>query len=182
MPRTIDTAIQASLESTSRSELLLVFLTVTDPNLTAPIRVVCEENKGVSFANGLPINYVLAGNLFYGLPFSFSRLSDDERPARGVLNVPAFSSQIGDWLRGMTDPARLRVEIYAQSAWADAVDGNNARNPVTTPELIYDANHMFLRDAQGGKTMIQCEVGGYDFTQEPLGPRATKDLCPDLYR
>jgi hypothetical protein len=183
MPRTIDSTIQASLESVSRAELLLVFLTITDPNVAGPIRVVCEEDRGISTKNGKVINYYLDGALHYALPFSFSRLTDDERPARGQMSVPAFSSKIGDWLRTMQEPARLHVAIYAGSAWSDDVDAaNNARNHAAAPELIYNANHMFLRSASGGMTAIDAEVGGYDFTQEPLGPRATKTLCPDIYR
>lgn len=183
MPRTIDATIQASLESVSRAELLLVFLTITDPNVEGPIHLVCEEDRGISTRNGKVINYYLNDVLHFGVPFSFSRLSDDERPARGKISVPAFNSQIGDWLRAMQEPARLQVSIYAESSWSDAVDDTwNARDHASAPELIYDANHMFLRTASGTMTTIDGEVGGYDFTQEPLGPRATKSLCPDIYR
>lgn len=182
MPRPINEVVQAALESTARSELMLVFLTITDPAVVDPIRIVCEEHKGISSANGLPINYKLGGNLYAAIPFGFSRLSDDERPARARLSVPAFSNVIGEWLRNMTDPARMRLAIYPLSNWVDEVDVDNARVPVGTPELIYDADHMFLRTASGDSSTINCEIGGYDFTQEPLGPRATKALCPDIYR
>lgn len=183
MPRTIDDTTQTELESADRSQILLTFLTIIDPNEVDPIRIVCEESKGVSFENGLSINYVLDGNLHYAIPFSFSRMSDDDRPARATLNVPAFSSDIGDWLRNMTEPARLRIQIYSMADWNETVEIlNNSRSPVGTPEIIYDANHIWLRTSTGGMSTISVELGGYDFTQEPLGYRATKDLCPDLYR
>lgn len=182
MPREIDAAVQASLEDTSRSEIVLCFLTVTVPNIDGPIRLVSEENGGVSFANGLPINYRLGGFLFNALPFAFERLSDDERPPRGALVVPEYGSKVGSFLRRISDPALLRVELYPLSGWSASVDGDNARNPTGTPELIFLAEHVFIRSASGGMSTIQCEIGGYDFTQEPLGPRTTKALCPDLYR
>lgn len=182
MPFDIDPDYQALLEQTQRPEIVLCFLTITDPNAVDPIRIVCEENKGISFANALPINYYLDGDLFSALPFSFSRVSDNDQPARAVLNVPAFSSEIGNWLRTMADPARLRMQLYLESDWSPAIGVGNSRSPSGTPELLYDANHLWLRSGRGGMTVITADLGGYDFTREPLGKRVTKDLCPDIFR
>lgn len=180
---TINPVYQNLLEQAQRPEVVLCFVTITDPNVVDPIRIVCEENKGVSYANALPINYKLGGLLFTALPFSFSRVSDNDQPARAVINVPAFSSSIGDWLRSMVDPARLRIQLYLESDWAAAVSGvDNSRSPSGTPELLYDANHLWLRLARGGMTVITADIGGYDFTREPLGKRVTKDICPDIFR
>lgn len=183
MPRTIDDAVQTQLESPGRTDLVLCFLTVTDPERDEPARIVCEENGNVSYANGMGINYYLDGDLYYALPYRFSRLSDDDRPARATLTVPAFDRRILQWFREMVNPARLKVDIYSGAAWAAAtLDGDNARSPTGTPNRIYLADLMWLRNVNAGGIEISAEVGGYDFTQEPLGKRATKDLCPDLYR
>lgn len=180
--RTIDGVVQSQLESPSRTDIVLCFLTVTDPARDEPARIVCEENGNVPRANGLFINYYLVGDLYYGLPYKFSRLTDDDRPARATLTVPAFDRRIMLWLQEMQNPARLRVDCYAASAWASTLDADNARSPSTTPKRIYLADLMWLRNVSAGGIEIVCEVGGYDFTQEPLGLRATQDLCPDLYR
>jgi hypothetical protein len=180
--RTIDGSVQTQLESPGRSDLVLCFLTVTDPARDVPARIVCEENGSISYANGLGINYYLDGDLYYALPYKFSRLSDDDRPARATLTVPTFDRRILLWLQEMQNPARLRFDAYAGSAWGSALDADNARSPIATPKRIYLADLMWLRNVSAGGTEIVCEVGGYDFTQEPLGKRATKDLCPDIYR
>jgi len=182
MARIIDDAVQTELESPGRSELILCFLTVTDPTRDTPARVVCEENGNISFANGLAINYYLDGDLYYGLPFRPARMSDDDRPARATLTVPAYHRLILEWFRVMQNPARLKIDFYAASAWPAAVDADNARTPSTAPNRVYLADKLWLRNVAAGGTEISCEIGGYDFTQEPLGKRATKNLCPDLYR
>ena len=183
MARNIDATVQTQLESPGRSEIVLCFLTVTDPDRDEPARIVCEENGNISFANGLGTNYYLEGNLYYAIPYKFSRLSDDDRPARAILTVPAFHRLILQWFREMQNPARLKFEAYAESAWGDTIDDvDNSRSPASTPNLIYSADLMWLRNVDAGGTQIACEIGGYDFTQEPLGYRATKSLCPDLYR
>lgn len=181
--RTIDTTVQTQLESEGRSELILCFLTVTDPSRPDPVRIVCEESGNVSYANGLGINYYLDGNLHYALPFKPARLSDDDRPSRATISVPAFDRRILEWFREMQNPARLKIDCYAASAWSgSALDADNAKSPSGTPKRIYLADHMWLRNVSAGGIDITAEIGGYDFTQEPLGKRATKDLCPDLYR
>lgn len=181
--RDIDSDVQTQLESVGRTDLVLVFLTVNDPaHPDIPIRLVCEENGNISHNAGFPINYYLLGNLHYGFPFRFSRLTDDDRPARATLNVPAFDRRIVQWFRDMVTPARLTAALYSAAAWDDEVDSFNARDHGTTINRIYFADKMWLRNVSAGGIEIVCELGGYDFTQEPLGKRATQDLCPDLFR
>lgn len=184
--RTIDPDVQTQLESTGRTDLVLCFLTVTDPERPGdPARIVCEENGNISHANGRGINYYLAGNLHIALPFRPARLSDDDRPARAVLVVPAFDRRILQWFRDMQNPARLKIDFYSAAGWDGAtLDADNAKSPTATagPQRIYLADHMWLRGVDAGGIEIRAEIGGYDFTQEPLGKRATKDLCPDIYR
>lgn len=187
MARTIDDAVQTHLESPARTDILLCFLTVTDPaRPTDPARIVMEENGNVPMANGAFVNWYLNGNLFYGLPYRFTRMTDDDRPSRAQLLVPTYTPIIVEWFRKMDAPARMRFEAYSSSAWLSALDADNARSvspsPDVSPELVYLADHIWLRHMNASITTITLELGGYDFTQEGLGPLASKQLCPDLYR
>src|SRR5262245_13856675 len=99
MPRTIDDDLQTQLESPGRTEITLVFLTVLRTDTDEVIRVVCEENGNISYANGLAINYWLDSELHAAFPFRIPPLSDDDRPARASIVVPASSREIVQWFR-----------------------------------------------------------------------------------
>lgn len=182
--RDIDPDFQTQLESPARTEIVLMFVTVNDPaHADQPIRVVNENNGNCSFANGKFINYYLNGNLHIGFPFTLALLTDDDQPARARIIVPAVHRTIAKWFREMQTPARLTIDLYALSGWGEAVAiADNARSPIGTPKRLYLADKVWVLDVTIGATQIVLELGGYNFTQEPLGPRATKALCPDLYR
>jgi hypothetical protein len=182
MPRIINNANQDQLESVSRTSVILCFLTLNDPLRDEPARIVCEETGNISFANGQFINYWLDGNLFIGLPFRPDRLSDNDQVARAKLSIPAYDRRIGEWFRAMQDPGRMKIEYYSSDDWGMALDSNNARTPTGTPSQIYLADHLWVKEVSGGGTEISVDISGYDFSQEPLGYRATQELCPDLFR
>lgn len=182
MPRIISNTNQDQLESVGRTSVILCFLTVTDPSRPTPARVVCEESGNVSYANGKFINYWLDGNLFFGLPFRPARVSDNDQIARAKLIVPAYDRRIGEWFRAMQEPARIKIEFYSSADWDASLDSNNARTPTGMPSQIYLADKLWLREVTGGGIDISLDLSGYDFSQEPLGHRATQSLCPDLFR
>jgi len=181
--RDIDDGVQTQLESPARTDLILCFFTITNPADSPPIYLVCEEYGNISWANNGPINYYLDGNLHLGFPFRFTRLTDDDRSARTVVVLPGFDRRIVQWFKDMTDPARLRADCYSSAAWVGAsLDMDNARTPLTTPKRVYLADKLWLRNVSVTGSEITAELGGYDYTQEPLGYRTTKSLTPDLYR
>lgn len=135
MARTIPSAVQDELEHRSRSDILLCFLTINHKATSDPVRVVCEEYKGVSYRSGLPINYRLGTNLYYALPFSFERITDDEGVPRAKLVVPNIDLRIGEALLAISEPARLTAEVYSYSDWCRSVDSDNARSPVDDEEV-----------------------------------------------
>lgn len=183
MPRDIDQPLQDELESTERSEILLCFLTLQAASSPLPLRYVTEEKSGVSFDNGLPIDYMLGGNTYSALPFSFERLSDGDRPPIGKLRVSNIGGIVGGLLIDYAEPLSVNAKLYALSDWNLPVFPGNVRNPQGTPTLVYEAAHMRLKDISGNVSMVEGTLGNYDLTQEPFPfVRLTADRAPDLFR
>ena len=181
MARDIADTVQTQLESPTRTEVLLCFLTVTSPNIAEPARIVCEESGNASIHNGRFLSYVLDGETFVGIPFRPEPLSDNEEVPRATFTIPAYDLQIAEWFQDMEDTGRMKIEYYPSSSWG-APDDDALRQPIGIPLPVYSADHVFIRRASGGSAEVTCEVSGYDLSQEPLGERATPTLTPDLYR
>lgn len=181
--RSISTSFRNSLEDRHNPELILVFATISHPNLYEPIRVVCEDVEGVSYnANGI-INYKWNGDLYYGCPFSFSLLTDDEQPPRSKLTIHNVDRKIGQAILAIDSSPRFRFSILKSSDFGSSYDSDNARTPTGTPEIEYDADYLYLRDVSGDQSVITADIVTFDIENEPCPAlRATQDVTPCLYR
>lgn len=181
--RLVPAAVRAELEKSSSAEVWLVFGEIRHPSLIDPIRVVSENDAGISYANGLPINYYYLGDLYQGLPFAFDLLSDGEQAPRSTITVPNVRREIGKAALLLTDSPRLFITIVPLSAYTLTVGASNARNHASPePTVIYAARHLFLRNVSGDSIAVQADVEGYDLTAEPWpAVRTTPEKTPALY-
>lgn len=182
--RTIPQSILNQFEGPTNSELLLIFAEISHPELSEIIRVVTEDVDGYSrSSNGEIINYNYGGKLYYGFPFIFSTLTDDDRPPRAQLQIQNVDRRIGRAITQMQTTAGFRFFIGALSDWALTLDSNNARTPTGTPSIFYDAKYLELRNIRGDDMMISADINTIDVANEPCTAiRTTQDRTPGLYR
>lgn len=182
--RAISTTFRNAIEATSSSEVALVFLTITHDDLDEPIRLVSEDDNGVSYNAGAIINYNLNGELFYGCPFSLALLTDDERPPRGQLTFVDPEREFGLAILSIVDSPRIKFELYKLSDYVEGTyDSSNARSPSGSPVPEYVADYLFLKNVSSDGMIIQAEVASYDLVGEPWPKiRSTHDRMPALFR
>lgn len=189
--RALTDSFRNALEASASGEVVLIFLTIAHADLPGtPIRVVSEDQGGVSYKNGLLVNYKyqnlnldeVSSHLYLGCPFLMELLSDDDRPPRGTLTVPDVDRSIGINVLALTSAPEITVTLLKLSDFSDAVDGDNARNPTGTPDVEYFAEALFLRNFSGDASMVSADIQSTDIAGE-FWPktRATSDLLPALY-
>lgn len=180
--REISTAFRNAIEASASGEVVLVFATITHADLPQPIRVVSEDFGGVSFNKGEPLNYKYEGNLFLGCPFLIELLTDDDQPPRGRVTVPDVDRTIGIEVMALIDSPRIKIEILKLSDFTDAIDIDNARNPVGTPVPEYVADLLYLKNVSGDAVAVQAELQSFDLVGEPWPlTRSTSDRLPALF-
>lgn len=166
--RIIDAGVQRGLEAMETPDALLVFLTLTHPNLSVPIRVVSDV-----------MNYVVAGDTYIGLPFDFSLLSDDDGPPQTEIRMQNVDRKIGQALLGLTERARVDVTIRSSSDFDLSQD---PRAEVSTA-VIYAFQGFDLIDVTVTADTISGRVMLRDYSQETWpGIRCTQSRVPGLFR
>lgn len=167
--RTIPAYVRQPLESEQSPDALLVFLTITHPNLAEPIRVVSDV-----------LDYSVGGATYVGMPFDFRTLTDGDGPARTQIVVQAVDRRIGQALRNTRTRAKVRAEVRSSADFDLTVV---PRVEVTASAPIYSFFDFDLINVTGDATQISGDVEIADFTVEPwpaiLG---TQDRLPGLYR
>lgn len=167
--RTLTTGFRREAEKETSAELLLIFLEVTHPALSEPIRVVND-----------PKDFIYRGFLYSKSSFELQLLTDNERPPVGRLAVPNVDQRMGNTLRTMTDPARLRMDVLSGSQFNLTVDPRTANSPAYAE---YIADYLYLIDVECDAMMFNARIASWDYTQELWpGVRATQDRLPGLFR
>jgi len=178
----LSTAFRNEMEAQDSAEAALIFATITHPELLTPIRVVSESDKGYSIANGKVVNYRYGGELFYGCPFALELVTDDDRPPRAQVILPDVEQRVGLEVLPLIDSPRIKFEVLALSDFSDALDADNARNPIGTPTVEYAADHLYLANVSGDQMSVQAQLTGLDYSAEPWPKiRTTQDRLPGLY-
>jgi len=106
MPRNITQSIRQAFESNFSGDVDLVFLTIDHPDLDDPIRVVLNDE-----------DFFHDGDVFIGFPFDIQLLSDDERPPTAQLAIQNVNSGIGEAIRLLTTPPRLKIELLTSESY-----------------------------------------------------------------
>lgn len=169
MSRSIDAQVKAGLEAPDSVDALMAFLTISHPLLPVPIRVVSDV-----------MDYDVAGQLFRGMPFEFSILSDDEGPAQTQLKVQNVDRRIGRAVLALNDRAQVTMEIRS-SADFDLSQDPRVEIPGGSP--IYAFTNFDLVDVTCTLTDLTGRVMLRDYSQEPWpGLRCTQSRMPGLFR
>lgn len=181
--RSISFSFRSTLNSDASGEVVLTFVEITHPNLRTTIRVVSEDDSGISYANGKIINYRLNGQLYKGMPFRLSYLSDGENLAQANVAIPNIDQEIGELVRSLTSPPSIHFRCIKASDFDELYDEDNARNPIGTPIVEYDADYLYLRNVQGNSMVLTGSLSTFDLGNEPYPPtRTIKEITPALYR
>ena len=169
MPRPISASLRRWLDMQESGEAILAFLTITHADLADPITVVSDG-----------VDYVWDGVTYIGFPFRFGLLSDEEGPPRCQIEVQNVDRKIGDALRALSSPARLRLDLVAAGEFDRASD---PRVALGTPPVEYSASHLFLVNVAVDAMMVTGDVVSWDYTQDTWpARRATQDRYPGLFR
>lgn len=166
--RTIASTFRTELEASNSSEVVLVFATVTHPDLD----VALCFNSDVK-------NYLYNGQLFLGVAFSISLLSDDINPPQAKVSIPNVDRSIGEAVLGLSTSPRIKIEVFAKSDFTD----DDPRVPVGTPIVEYSAPSLFLKNISCDALGFTADIYSYDLASEPWPSiRSTPERLPGLYR
>jgi hypothetical protein len=167
--RTLTTGFRREVEREATAEIALIFLEITHPALAETLRVVNDSK-----------DFVFRGFTYSKASFELQLLTDNERPPEGRLSVQNVDQRIGNSLRLMREPARIRLDVVAGSQFNLAVDPRTEITPVYTE---YTADYLYLIDVEVDAMMAQGRIVSWDYTQELWpGVRATQDRLPGLFR
>lgn len=169
MPRNINLSIRKELEAQFTPEANLIFLTITHPLMGSTIRVVNDTK-----------NFIYGGNTFIGFPFDIQILSDDEKPPKAQLAIQNVDSQIGEAIRSLITPPRLKLELLSTLDFNIAVD---PRTEIGTAAVAYSFDKGFLTNVKVDFLTVSADIVGWDFMQRVWpAVRATQTLFPGLFR
>lgn len=170
MPRNITTSFRQSVESQWTDDVDLCFITISHYLLQDKIRVVWD-NK----------DFVYGGNTFIGFPFDITIMSDDESPPQAKLSLQNVSPIIGNTIKGLLSPPRLKIELLSSVGFDLTVTPRVPLSPA--PSSVYTADKLFLTNVSVTVTEIQATIVGWDYLQRVWpGKRATQEAFPGLFR
>jgi len=169
MPRALSAPLRHALERQETGAAIIVFLTVTHPELPVTIRVASDA-----------ADYLWGGETWRGIPVDVTLVSDGDRPPSARLSMQNVDRRIGEAVRGLSSPPRLRIDLVSASAFNETAV---PRVPLDgEPEAEYSAPHLFLRNVKADD-FLEAEIAGWNYVQEVWpGIRATQNRLPGLYR
>lgn len=169
MPRnTVSTSFRRFAEASFSDEVDLVFLTLSHPDIT-DINVVWDT-----------VNFIYNSITWIGFPFDITIMTDDEQPPKATLTIQNVDSQIGETIRTLFTPPRLKIEILSSTDFNLTV---NPRTPIGTPTAVYTADRLFLTNVRVDPIAVQGDIEGWNYLQRVWpGKRARQDLLPGLFR
>lgn len=169
MPRSITASFRKEAEAVFSPEADLCFLTISHTQLSDPIRVVWDTK-----------DYIYGGNTFIGFPFDIQILSDDEGPPKAQLAIQNVDSRIGETIRVLQTPPRLKLEMLSTLDFNVNVD---PRTAIGTPNVVYSFDKAFLTNCKIDFLTVSADIVGWDYLQRVWpGKRATQALFPGLFR
>jgi hypothetical protein len=173
MPRNVTLSVRKELEAQFSPEANLIFLTISHALLAQPIRVVNDTK-----------NFSYAGNTFTGFPFDIQIYSDDEQPPKAQLVIQNIDSQIGDSVRTLTTPPRLKLEMCSTLDFNINVDPRVELSGGSPPTAVmYSFDKAFLTNVKVDFLSVSADIVGWDYLQRVWpGVRATQSLFPGLFR
>lgn len=167
--RQISASFRQSVENRHQEDADLIFITLSHPQLTEPIRVVSDT-----------VDYTYDGASWTGFPFDIQLLTDDDSAPRAALEIQNVDQKIGPTIMKLRKPMRLKMELLLSSDFDLTV---RPRVPIGTPSVEYVASHLYLVNVKIDTFTITGEIVGWDFAQRTWpGVRANEHLLPGLFR
>jgi Domain of unknown function (DUF1833) len=169
MPRSYTTSFRKEAEAILSPEADLCFLTISHGQLSEPVRVVWDTK-----------DYIYGGKTFIGFPFDIQIFSDDEGPPKAQLAIQNVDSRIGETIRILQTPPRLKLQVLSTLDFNIAVD---PRTEIGTANVIYSFDKAFLINCKIDYLTVSADIVGYGYLQRVWpGKRATQTLFPGLFR
>ena len=173
MPRNVTVSFRKEAEASFSDEVDLCFLTISHPTLADPIRVVWDTK-----------DFVYGGNTFTGFPFDLQIMSDDENPPKAQLTIQNVDSRIGESIRNLSTPPRLKIELLSSLDFVTTVDPRveqGGGSPGAT--VVYSADRLFLTNVRVDFLTVTGDIVGWDYLQRVWpGKRAMQSTLPGLFR
>ncbi|MBR9764815.1 MAG: DUF1833 domain-containing protein [Rhodobacteraceae bacterium] len=167
--RTLPPAARQDLEAAQGEYAYLGFLTIRHSRLDAPLRLVSDHFR-----------YVYDGDLYIGLPFEWTVVTDNDRPPEARLVVQNVDRRIGRALRQLNERAQLSLVILSSGDFDLSQD---PRQEIGTAAIVYAYAHFELSGIEANVIEVSGRVELYDPSSEPFPVvRATEDRCPGLFR
>lgn len=177
MPRdSVYQDLQNELEASASAEPLLLFLTVTHPTVAEVFRMVSNE-----YGDKID-DHIYGGETFYGIPFNFSRPTDDDRPARTRLGMLNINRRPGLFVLSLNSPCKIKVEMIAASDFTEHKDAVlDAHTEIGSASAIDSMDYLYLRNTTGDAMWFEGDLAPVDLTGEPFPAlRSTPDVLPGL--
>lgn len=106
MPRSFSTNATTSMNQQFTDEVWLTLLTITSPELDAPLRFV---NNNLSIESG--------GDLYMAFPFEIEFPGqDEENPGEARLVIDNIDGSIVNFIRGIVSPPNVTIEVVLASS------------------------------------------------------------------
>lgn len=169
MARVLSGALRRQFLLQESGEAIIAFLTISHSSLADPIRVA-----------GDGADYLFQGETWTGFPFGFSLLTDEDGSPRCQIDVQNVDRRIGDALKALSSPARVRLDLVAASEFDQTA---TPRVALGTPPIEYTARHLFLVNVSVTAATVTGDVVSWDYFQTTWPARlATQDRYPGLFR
>jgi hypothetical protein len=171
MARQISASLRKELEDQETGDAILVFITITHPDLDEAIRVVSDT-----------VDYVWNSDTYIGFPFDIQLLTDNDSPPRASLTIQNVDRRIGNAIDSLTSPPRFRIDVMGAS-WFDQTVVPRVAIDSPEPEADYTADRLFLSDVTVTAFEVSATIVSWNYVQEVWpGIRATQSRLPGLYR
>lgn len=166
--RVLASTFRAAMEASNSSEVPVLFVTITHPDMLIPI-----------YLNSDIRDYVLNGNTFIGAAIDISILSDDSNPPQAKVTIPNVDRRIGDAVLGISTSPILQIELYAASDFTT----DSPAQPIGTPTREYVAPYLQMSNVKCDALNYGADLKSFDLTPEPWPAiRTTRERLPGLYR
>lgn len=176
--RVIPVVSRRLLEQSSSSEPILVFVIITHPDISQPIRLVIDGD-----------DYVINGDTFHKSYFELDLLTDGESPPQARFRFPNVDREAISRLRRVSSPCRVEFAILASSYFdltasprvvGDGLTVTWERAP--TGSLMYRASSLWLTEVTADDVQVEGTLRSWDYRQESWpDKRVTQALLPGVY-
>lgn len=154
--RTLSTAALRAGHAQETGEVYLILLTISHPDLTAPIRVV-NNNENVTSRN----------NFFVAFPFAIELpLEDSDQPPRARLRIDNVDRSIVASIRAIDGPPTVTIEVILASQ-------------PNTVEASFEA--LVLRNVSYDAATVTGELAFEQIVVEPVASNFTPAKFPGLF-